>query len=100
RALGLSERQAHGVTMLEIVPMIALTALAGLALGLAMPAALGSGLDLSPYTGGVTVEGFSPDLLTPALSAVGIAGVTVLGVFAHAAISRRRSPNAVLRAGG
>lgn len=100
RALGLSERQARGVTMLEIVPMIALTALAGLALGLAMPAALGSGLDLSPYTGGVTVEGFSPDLLTPALSAVGIAGVTVLGVFAHAAISRRRSPNAVLRAGG
>jgi putative ABC transport system permease protein len=99
RPLGLTERQAQGLTVLEILPMILVTALVGLALGLGLPAALGPGVDLSAYAGGVAVAGYSPGLATPALLAAGLAVVAVLGAYAHTAISRRRAPGAALRAG-
>ncbi|MFI7443896.1 hypothetical protein [Nonomuraea indica] len=99
RPLGLTERQARGLTMLEILPMILVTALVGLALGLGLPAALGPGVDLSAYAGGVAVAGYSPGLVTPALLAAGLAAVAALGAYAHTVISRRRAPGAALRAG-
>ncbi|MGW7479981.1 FtsX-like permease family protein [Nonomuraea muscovyensis] len=99
RPLGLTERQAQGLTVLEILPMILVTALVGLALGLGLPAALGPGVDLSAYAGGVAVAGYSPGLATPALLAAGLAVVAVLGAYAHTAISRRRAAGAALRAG-
>ncbi|MGW5264800.1 FtsX-like permease family protein [Microbispora sp. NPDC004025] len=52
RALGLSRRQAGLITVLEAAPLLVLTAVAGLAAGLAMPALLGPGIDLSAYAGG------------------------------------------------
>ncbi|MFI0417319.1 hypothetical protein [Spongiactinospora sp. 9N601] len=99
RTLGMSERQARGLTVLEIAPMIVLTALVGLVLGLALPAALGPGIDLSVYTGDVRIEGYPVDVLTPSLLAIGLAGVAVAGAFAHAAIARRRSLGSALRVG-
>ncbi|WP_336204784.1 FtsX-like permease family protein [Nonomuraea sp. LPB2021202275-12-8] len=99
RTLGLSDRQAQRLTVLEILPMILVTALVGLALGLGLPAALGPGVDLSSYAGGLSVGDYELDLITPAALAAGLAAVAVLGAYAHTAISRRRSLGAVLRVG-
>jgi len=99
RTLGLSDRQARRLTVLEILPMICVTALAGLALGLALPAALGPGVDLSAYAGGLPVGAYELDLLTPVALAAGLAAVAVLGAYAHGVVSRRRSLGAILRVG-
>ncbi|MFI6600428.1 hypothetical protein ACIBHX_29645 [Nonomuraea sp. NPDC050536] len=99
RTLGLSARQAQLLTVLEISPMIVMTALAGLALGLGLPAALGPGVDLSVYAGGLTVGQFGPSSVTPVALAAGVTAVAVLGAYAHTTISRRRSLGSVLRVG-
>ncbi|MFG1943607.1 FtsX-like permease family protein [Nonomuraea sp. NPDC048826] len=99
RTLGLPDRQARRLTVLEILPMVLVTALAGLGLGLGLPVALGPGIDLSAYAGGLAVGGYDLNLTTPAALAAGLAAVAVLGAYAHAAISRRRDPSAVLRVG-
>ncbi|MEV4802234.1 FtsX-like permease family protein [Nonomuraea sp. NPDC049421] len=99
RTLGLSDRQAQRLTVLEIMPMIIVTALAGLCLGLALPAALGPGVDLSSYAGDLPVGDYSPDPVLPSALAAGLAVVAVLGAYVHTAISRRRSLGAVLRVG-
>ncbi|GAA1647974.1 hypothetical protein GCM10009733_051330 [Nonomuraea maheshkhaliensis] len=99
RTLGLSERQAQRLTVLEILPMILVTALVGLGLGLGLPAALGPGVDLSSYAGDLAVGDYSLDLFLPSALAAGLAVVAVLGAYAHTVISRRRSLGAVLRVG-
>ncbi|MCK2219888.1 hypothetical protein MF672_039735 [Actinomadura sp. ATCC 31491] len=99
RTLGLSDRQARRLTMLEVLPMVLVTAAAGLALGLGLPAALGPGIDLSAYAGDLPVGGYDPGLLTPAALAAGLAMVAVLGAYAHTALNRRRGLGDALRAG-
>ncbi|TDD01070.1 FtsX-like permease family protein [Nonomuraea deserti] len=99
RTLGLSERQAQRLTVLEILPMILVTALVGLGLGLGLPAALGPGVDLSSYAGDLPVGDYSLDLFLPSALAAGLAAVAVLGAYAHTAVSRRRRLGAVLRVG-
>ncbi|MEQ4724826.1 FtsX-like permease family protein [Nonomuraea sp. B19D2] len=99
RTLGLSDRQAQRLTVLEILPMILLTASVGLGLGLFLPFALGPGVDLSSYAGDLPVGDYSLDLFTPVALAAGLAAVAVLGAYAHTAISRRRNLGAVLRVG-
>ncbi|WP_084965028.1 FtsX-like permease family protein [Thermoactinospora rubra] len=49
RAIGLSARQARRLTWLELAPVLALAAGAGLLAGLALPYLIGSALDLSAY---------------------------------------------------
>ncbi|MEU6430775.1 FtsX-like permease family protein [Microbispora sp. NPDC046973] len=87
RALGLSRRQAGLVTVLEATPLLVLTAAAGLAAGLAMPALLGPGIDLSAYAGGrqgaLTTAALLPTLpcaLAGALAA-GVAAVALAGAY-------------------
>jgi putative ABC transport system permease protein len=99
RTLGLSERQAAVLTVLEITPLIVLTACAGLALGLALPAALGPGLDLGVYAGDLAVRSYELEPGTPVLLAAGLTAVAVGGAFVHAAIGRRRSLGSILRVG-
>ncbi|MER6944891.1 FtsX-like permease family protein [Nonomuraea sp. NPDC000554] len=99
RTLGLSDRQAQGLTILEILPLVLVTALVGLALGLGLPAALGPGVDLSSYAGDLAVGDYDLDLITPTALAAGLAAVALLGAYAHTAISRRRNLGAVLRVG-
>ncbi|GII78318.1 hypothetical protein Sru01_33000 [Sphaerisporangium rufum] len=99
RTLGLSERQAAGLTVLEITPLVLLTACAGLALGLVLPAALGRGIDLSAYAGGQAVPAYQLNVTTPVLLAAGLVAVTMAGAFLHAAIGRRRSLGSILRVG-
>ncbi|MFC0865864.1 hypothetical protein ACFHYQ_26550 [Sphaerimonospora cavernae] len=99
RTLGLSHRQAATLTVLEIAPLIVLTAGAGLAVGLALPAALGPGVDLGVYAGDLAVRAYELDLAAPALLAAGLAVVAVAGAFLHAVTGRRRSLGSVLRVG-
>ncbi|GAA0929129.1 FtsX-like permease family protein [Nonomuraea longicatena] len=97
RTLGLSGRQAQALTLLEISPMIVMTALVGLALGLGLPSALGPGVNLSRYAGNITISDYELHLLPAVLLAAGLAAVTLLGAYAHTALSRRRSLGSVLR---
>ncbi|MEV5409481.1 FtsX-like permease family protein [Thermopolyspora sp. NPDC052614] len=99
RALGLSEGQARNVTVLEVAPVVVCAAVAGLLLGLALPAALGPGIDFSVYAGSPGVHDRPLALTVPVLLTAGLAALAVLGGFAHAAAGRRRSPGSVLRAG-
>ncbi|MFC3980479.1 hypothetical protein [Streptosporangium jomthongense] len=92
RALGLSTAQARRLTVLEIAPMIVLTALAGMLLGLALPAVLGPGIDLRAYTGGLAVEVYPADLTTPVLLTAGLAAAAVLGAFVYATLGRAVAP--------
>ncbi|MEV5741806.1 FtsX-like permease family protein [Microbispora rosea] len=87
RALGLTRRQAGLVTVLEAAPLLVLTAVAGLAAGLAMPALLGPGIDLSAYAGGrygaLTATALLPVLpcaVAGALAA-GVAAVALVGAY-------------------
>lgn len=88
RTLGLSQQQARTLTVLEVAPLIVLTAVAGLALGLVLPLVLGPGLDLSAFAG-LAVTDFPLTFTTPALLAAGLAAVSILGAFAHATAGRR-----------
>ncbi|GAA4519928.1 MULTISPECIES: FtsX-like permease family protein [Nonomuraea] len=97
RTLGLTERQARRLTVLELLPLVLVTAPAGLALGLGLPVALGPGVDLSSYAGGLPVGDYAPGLLTPVALAAGLAVCTLLGAYAHGAAVRRRDLGAVLR---
>ncbi|MFG1944130.1 FtsX-like permease family protein [Nonomuraea sp. NPDC048826] len=99
RTLGLSDRQAVRLTLLEPLPLVAVTALVGLALGLGLPAALGPGVDLSSSAGGLTVGDHTPGPLTPLTLAAGLVVCALLGAYAHNAAGRRRDLGAVLRVG-
>ncbi|MFC4584669.1 FtsX-like permease family protein [Sphaerisporangium corydalis] len=99
RTLGLSERQAASLTVLEITPLIVLTACAGLLLGLALPPTLGPGLDLGIYAGDLSIQAYELSLTTPILLAAGLAAVAVAGAFLHAVIGRNRSLGSILRVG-
>ncbi|MEW9530536.1 hypothetical protein [Microbispora sp. NPDC049125] len=80
RSLGLTTRQARLLTMIEVAPALLLTTLAGLALGLAMPALLGRGIDLSAYAGAGAVS-HAPGPAVPAALAAGIAAVALAGAY-------------------
>ncbi|MEU6411657.1 FtsX-like permease family protein [Microbispora sp. NPDC046933] len=87
RALGLTRRQAGLITVLESAPLLVLTAVAGLAAGLAMPALLGPGIDLSAYAGGragASAAGAVLPALPSALAgavAAGVAAVALAGAY-------------------
>ncbi|RCG32596.1 ABC transporter permease [Sphaerisporangium album] len=99
RTLGLSERQAANLTVLEIAPLILITACAGLVLGLALPSALGPGIDLRAYAGDIAMGEYRLDPTTPILLATGLAAVALAGAFVHAVAGRRRSLGSILRVG-
>ncbi|MFG1972889.1 FtsX-like permease family protein [Nonomuraea fuscirosea] len=99
RTLGLSDRQARRLTLLELLPVVLVTAPVGLALGLSLPAALGPGVDMSAFAGGLPVTEHPPGLLTPVALAAGLGLCAVLGAYAHTAMSRRRALDAALRVG-
>ncbi|WP_030450758.1 FtsX-like permease family protein [Herbidospora cretacea] len=88
RTLGLSQQQARTLTVLEVAPLIVLTAVAGLALGLVLPLVIGPGLDLSSFAG-LAVTDFPLTFTTPALLAAALTAVSILGAFAHATAGRR-----------
>ncbi|MEV4176864.1 FtsX-like permease family protein [Nonomuraea sp. NPDC049709] len=99
RTLGLSDRQARRLTLLELLPVVLVTAPVGVALGMGLPAALGPGVDMSAFAGGLPVADHTPGLLTPVALAAGLGLCAVLGAYVHTAMSRRRNLDAALRVG-
>ncbi|WP_067178305.1 FtsX-like permease family protein [Microtetraspora niveoalba] len=79
-AIGLTRRQAKGMTVLEVGPVLVLAVLAGLALGLGLPTLLGKGIDLSAYAG-LRFGDYPIDPVMPALLAGGVAVVALAGVY-------------------
>lgn len=90
RTLGLGRAQARRLTLIELVPPVAVAALLGFALGAALPAILGPGLDLTPYTGGTPLTGLAVDPVTAAVLLGGLGGSVAIGVLAEALIRRTR----------
>lgn len=79
RTLGLTPRQARGITSWEIGPTAAVAVLIGLALGAVLPFIVLAGVDLRPFTGGVV----QPDVqFIPWLIGLIVGGFALLVVFA------------------
>ncbi|MEV0828957.1 FtsX-like permease family protein [Nonomuraea rubra] len=99
RTLGLSDREARRLTLLELLPVVLVTAPVGVALGMGLPAALGPGVDMSAFAGGLPVADHTPGLLTPVALAAGLGLCAVLGAYVHTTMTRRRKLDAALRVG-
>lgn len=98
RTMGLSVRQARRLLLAELVPMVAVALLVGVAVGVALPVLLGPSLGLTAFTAGVT----PPPGLDAATSATLAALSVVLlwsAVFVEAAANRRLGLGRALRLG-
>lgn len=98
RVLGLSRRQARGLTLVEIGPVVACAVLAGWALGALLPRIAGPVVDLSPYTGGLPVANHATDPLTTLLAVGALVAVTAGAVLAAGLTAAHRGPAGALRA--
>jgi putative ABC transport system permease protein len=79
RTLGLTPRQARGITSWEIGPTAGVAIVAGLVLGAVLPLIVVSGVDLRPFTGGVLQPRI---VLDPALLGIVVGGFALLVVLA------------------
>lgn len=99
RTLGLSGRQGEGLVVWEAAPVAAVALVTGLLLGVGLPWAVLSGVDLRSLTGG----GEQPAVHLPIglLGAVTLGFVLVVGVAVVVAVltGRRLAPASVLRMG-
>jgi putative ABC transport system permease protein len=99
RSLGMGRRQTRAVAALELAPLVVLSVLAGIAVGIGLAHLLIPAVDLVPFTGGF----ISPDpVVSPTFLAVLV--VAVLGVVAAAllgvtALANRRRAGDLLRTG-
>jgi putative ABC transport system permease protein len=99
RTLGLSRRQARLLAFVEIAPMLFAASVAGWLLGLVLPGLLGPAIDLRPYTGGLPVTHYVPDLAGAAALAGGLLVFAGLAVLIDAVTAARRGLGGVLRIG-
>jgi putative ABC transport system permease protein len=97
RALGLSGRQALGLTALEVVPPALLAILLGVGLGVEIAHLIAPGVDLAAFTGAEAV----PEIIFPTtfvlLLLAGLALVLALAVLAAGTAARRVDLSRVLR---
>ena len=99
RTLGLSDRQAAGLVVVENGPVV-LTAFAlGLGLGLATFAVLRQGLGLEALIGSRADVSLTPEPAQLAIVLGGIVAVVVLGLVAGTLMQRGAAPTAAVRRG-
>lgn len=99
RLLGLDRRGATALGALQLAPLALTAAAGGLALGLALPAALGPALDLRALTGGPVDPPRRPDHLLTAALTLGLLALVAAAVAADAVASRRSRRLTALRVG-
>lgn len=99
RTLGLSRRQAHGLAVAEVVPVLLAASVTGWVLGLVLPSVLGPALDLRAYTGGSPVTHYVPDLSSTLALTGGLLVFAGLAVLIDAVTGARRGLGGVLRIG-
>ncbi|MFF1574460.1 ABC transporter permease [Leifsonia sp. NPDC058292] len=100
RTIGFTARQSAGLLAWELGPILVVGLLAGIIVGVALPAIVLAPIDLSGFTGGPVKPAVVIDPVLVALAAAGFAVVTVLATLIALTGARRRSPATVLRAGG
>ncbi|HEX5501551.1 MAG TPA: FtsX-like permease family protein [Thermomicrobiales bacterium] len=100
RLLGLGERQALALAVLELLPPLAVAGVAGGALGVALGRLLGPAIDLTVFLH-ATAPGLPvalrPDWATVALLAGAVGGVALVAALLVGALVGRISPNQLLR---
>jgi putative ABC transport system permease protein len=98
RTMGLSRRQGNRLLGYELLPVLVVGAVAGVAVGVALPTVLGGVLNLSAFTGGFAVR---PQL--DPMVAVAVAGLVVVAMVAalvlEQVVNRRLRLGDVLRLG-
>ncbi|WP_407561702.1 hypothetical protein [Streptomyces sp. 184] len=99
RLLGLDRRGATALGALQLAPLALAAAAGGLALGLALPAALGPALDLQALTGGPTAPPRRADHLLTAALTLGLLALVAAAVAADAVATRRNRRLTALRVG-
>ena len=99
RALGLSRRQAVGVTAAELAPPFVVALVVGTALGLATAYLVEPGLDLTALAAGGRDVALRLDPVAPLLLAAGLLAVSAAAIWATAAVVRRMSLSRSLRMG-
>ncbi|WP_327063899.1 hypothetical protein OG196_03470 [Kitasatospora purpeofusca] len=99
RTLGIGSRAVLGLQLLQLLPLVLAAAVGGTALGLLLPAALGSGLRLGALTGGPFEPAVHIDWTITAGLGLALVVVMTAAAVLEAAISRRRGLGAVLRLG-
>jgi putative ABC transport system permease protein len=97
RALGFSRRQSRRLAITELGPVLLCAAVAGWVVGILLPHLVGSAIDLRPYTGGLSVTGYSPDPLTTAALAAGLIAFGGIAIAVDTMISTRRRLGTELR---
>jgi putative ABC transport system permease protein len=96
RTMGLSQRQARGVLLVEMFPLISLAVAVGAVVGLALPVILGPVLGLAQFTAGTPVVTAVDPRTVAALVAL-VAMLAAGGVAVEAAVNRRAGLGRVLR---
>ena len=99
RTLGLSQRQARGLTAWELGPLVTMAFLVGAALGLVVPWLLLRAIDLTGLTGGSQQPALAIDWLVLGPVALGILVAVMLAVAVSAALSGRADLAGQLRRG-
>ncbi|MFJ3393007.1 ABC transporter permease [Leifsonia aquatica] len=100
RTIGYTSRQTAALLGWELGPLLIVGIVAGVLVGIALPAIVLAPIDLSGFTGGPIAPEVVIDPALIALAAGGFALSTVAVTLIALAVARRRSPAAVLRVGG
>jgi putative ABC transport system permease protein len=98
RTMGASPRDALTLAAVELTPLLVISLLLGIGLGIAIPHLIAPGLDLAFFTG----TGSNPIVipwLAPAVAAAGLLALVALTVLAVGARTRRAGLDRVLRIG-
>lgn len=90
---------AHGgrLALTETLPSVVAAVVAGLACALALPALVGSAIDLSVFTSASGAVTLTPDVQSLALPAAGMLVITIAALAAQAWLTRRRGVTGPLR---
>lgn len=99
RLLGLHERQATALAILELLPPIAVAGVAGVGLGVALGRLLGPAIDLTVFTAPGLPVALRPDWGAVGLLAGAVIGVALVAALLAGALAGRISPGQLLREG-
>lgn len=96
-AMGETSRHTRRIVAWEIGPLAVVSLAAGLVIGLALPAVVLSGIDLTAFTAGAAQPSISVDVLLTAAIAGGVLLVVAIGTAVAALITPRLDLSATLR---
>lgn len=99
RTLGLSQRQARGLTAWELGPLVAMACAVGAALGLIVPWLLLRAIDLTGLTGGTEQPTLAVNWVVLGPVALGILAAVTLAIAVSATMSGRADLTTQLRRG-